>query len=94
MRDIHHLFYPRRHYTSSIERAFRNLSCNTVEMNVTDHRRYHNAAWRDETLTIPKPTHDQMCEAIRRCRQDCYGKCRLSMTYNQLLDEIEKRKDA
>ena len=61
--DRHHLYWPRRNYTSSLERLFRGLPCNIRVMLVQEHRLLH--------ITTPppvKPTATAMRNAIRQHR--------------------------
>lgn len=39
--DRHHLFWPKREYRQPIERAFRELPCNTVRMCRKQHTELH-----------------------------------------------------
>lgn len=55
----HHIYYPRREYTSPVESAFRRLSENIVEMCRWEHIQLH-----DEQDPPPKPDLQTMAEAI------------------------------
>lgn len=57
--DTHHLFYPRRAYRSGVEKRFRRLAINVVEMCVNDHRELH--ATQEPPV---KPSRDEMLEAL------------------------------
>lgn len=41
MVNRHHLWYPRRDYKTALERKFRNLPCNIVELSVPIHNMIH-----------------------------------------------------
>lgn len=57
--DTHHLYYPRRRYKTQVEREFRNLPENKVEMCRAAHTELH------ATEQIPKkPGRDEMLQAI------------------------------
>lgn len=46
--NLHHLYFPKRLYRTPLEKAFRDLVCNTVQMCVCDHIGLH------ETTEAPK----------------------------------------
>lgn len=59
--DSHHVYFPRRDYKTKIEKQFRNLPENLVEMCRNDHDNLH------ATQTPPeKPSRDEMLVAISR----------------------------
>lgn len=71
----HHTFWPRRAYTTSAEREFRNLSCNVVLMEVEAHHRLHRT-----TKPPAKPKQSIMLQAIHLHRRGhcptCHGALR------------------
>ena len=59
--DSHHVYFPRRDYKTKIEKQFRNLPENLVEMCRLEHDNLH------ATQTPPeKPSRDEMLVAISR----------------------------
>ena len=66
-RNHHHLIYPRKDYTTSLERKFRSLPCFIIEIDKEVHSLLHAIS---EPPT--KPTVADMREAIRRhTLKDC-----------------------
>lgn len=39
--DKHHLWYPKREYKTGLEKRFRNLSCNVINMCMYQHQQLH-----------------------------------------------------
>ena len=66
--DRHHLFYPRSAYRTPIEKAFRDLPENKVDIC----RCLHNYLHRTEPIP-KKPSREEMLEAIRRNVGEAYG---------------------
>lgn len=64
----HHLFWPRDHYRTPLERAFRNLPCNKVRLDIKLHNLVHSC-----TKPPTKPSHDDMSEAVRRHHEKLCG---------------------
>lgn len=58
--DIHHTIFPRRNYKTKIEKKFRELDVNKVRICRLAHNALHATG-----IMPPKPTRDEMCEAIR-----------------------------
>jgi len=57
--DKHHLYYPRRAYKTRIEKRFRNMAVNVVEMCVNEHRTLH-----DEEEPPVKPSREEMLKVL------------------------------
>lgn len=63
----HHLWYPRAWYKTPLERQFRNLPCNVVELQIPVHNLLHLCS-----QPPTKPLEDEMYAAIRRHN---FGRC-------------------
>lgn len=57
--DTHHLYWPRRRYTAGVEKAFRDLPENKVELCRAEHSDLHAREKPPE-----KPSRSEMIEAI------------------------------
>lgn len=65
--DRHHIFWPRRNYTTPLEKAFRNLPCNVIRLPVGEHRLIH------ATQSAPaKPSHHEIASLVNLHRD---GNC-------------------
>lgn len=59
--DRHHIWFPRREYTTPLERRFRQLPCNIIRMDAQAHKLLHL------NMQPPrKPARDDMLTAIER----------------------------
>lgn len=57
--NTHHRYWPKRRYTTSVERAFRELPDNKVDLCMDEHRELH------ATEAPPhKPTRNEMLQAL------------------------------
>lgn len=68
--NTHHLFYPRKDYTTRLEHQFRDLPCMRVRLDYYAHHLLH-----EMIRAMPKPTTEDMQKAINRHGQkicSCY----------------------
>jgi len=59
VKDTHHKFWPRKWYVSRVERKFRNLPQNKVEIEIGFHAEIHRG------LPPAKPTYKVMLREVR-----------------------------
>ena len=77
----HHLYYPANQYRGSLERAFRNLPMNIVEIRRCDHDDLH----RDEEPP-EKPRTEEMAKAIVANQSPNYTSSRRRKLVRKLLE--------
>lgn len=58
--DRHHLYFPKNEYKTRVERVFRNLGCNVIEMCRKKHNDLHATGEKPR-----KPTREEMLLTIR-----------------------------
>jgi len=61
--DKHHTYWPRREYTTPVEKRFRNLGANVVQMCMAEHQELHF-----QEQPPDKPSREIMLNAIREQR--------------------------
>lgn len=61
--DVHHLYYDRKWYTSTVEKEFRELPENKIKMCRADHEELHATEWPPE-----KPSPAEMRDTIELSR--------------------------
>lgn len=73
--STHHLYYPKRNYTTRVEKIFRSLPCHKVEMSIEGHRLLHQLAFQDNGVIPDKPSENEMWAKINYCQKQCKGNC-------------------
>lgn len=60
--DTHHLFYNKARYRTGIEKRFRTLACNVIELCRHEHRELHAKTPNG----VLKPSRNEMLEVLNR----------------------------